>query len=97
MDKSKTPSENATRLTLATVSLEKESRRMRDAVSLGTTLALGIIRKHYPHLVDPPVAAPSLSERRDILNRLYRMMPKHDVDLAQRDELIEHAIRRGRM
>lgn len=78
------------------VSLEAEADRRSAAVLLLTTLALGVMRKKYPHLVDAPCAPPSLSERRDILNLLLRMTDELTVNLAGRDRVIDLAIQRGR-
>jgi hypothetical protein len=77
-------------------SLEAEADRRSAAVLLVRTLALGIMRKKYPHLLDPPFAPPSLSERREILNLLLRMTDSQTVNLAGRDHVIDLAIERGR-
>ena len=77
-------------------SLEAEADRRSAAVLLLTTLALGVMRKKYPHLLDAPCGPPSLSERRDILNLLLRMTDSETVNLAGRDHVIDLAIERGR-
>ena len=79
-----------------TVSHQIETARRTSAALLLTTLALGIIRKRYPHLVDAPVSSPSISERRDILNLLLKMTDSQTVNLAGRDHVIDLAIDYGR-
>ena len=79
-----------------TLSHQIETDRRKSAVLLLTTLALGIIRKRYPHLVDAPVSPPSICERREILNLLLRMTDESTVNLAGRDHVIDEAIARGR-
>ena len=83
-------------LSVGTVSHQVETDRRKSAVLLLTTLALGIIRKRYPPLVDAPVSSPSICERRDILNLLLRMTDENTVNLAGRDYVIDEAIARGR-
>lgn len=78
------------------VSLESEADRRTAAVLLMTTLCLGVIRKRFPHLVDSPIAPPSLGERREIMDRLLRMTDSQTLMLAGRDQVIELAIQRGR-
>ena len=77
-------------------SFEAEADRRSAAVLLLRILALGVIRKKYPHLVDPPYAPPSISERREILNLLLRMTDSQTVNLAGRDHVIDLAIDYGR-
>jgi hypothetical protein len=100
MEKSK----NANRSTLADPTLSgravpseagEETGQSPAAVLLCQTLALGIIRYRYAHLLEPGVTA-SLGERRRILDLLLSMTDPVTVDLAGRDHVIDLAIRRGR-
>jgi hypothetical protein len=96
MDNTKRNSRTDRPLSGRAASLEAEADRRSAGVLLLTTLALGVMRKKYPHVLDPPYAPPSLSERRDILNLLLRMTDSQTLNLAGRDHVIDEAIRRGR-
>jgi len=96
MDNSNHDSRNDRPWSGRAASLAADADRRSAAVLLLTTLALGVMRKKYPHLVDAPCATPSLSERREILNLLLRMTDDNTVNLAGRDHVIDLAIERGR-
>jgi len=73
-----------------------EADRRSAAVLLLTTLALGVIRKKFPHLVDAPISPPSIAERREIMNLLLKMTDAHTLALGGRDHVIDEAIKRGK-